>query len=52
MLEALKTTSDEMYQEFYTLLATYQFEFNRTEKEWMLQQIVKEIQEMNNSDGD
>lgn len=47
VIDALHDTSSKMYNHFYDLLATYQFDFNAEEKEWMLQEIVKDIQGAN-----
>lgn len=47
VLEALADTSGKMYDEFYDLLATYQFDFTLEEKAWMLERIVKDITEAN-----
>jgi hypothetical protein len=49
VIESINEASGKMYDAFYEVLATYQFDFDREEKEWMLQRIVKEIQEKNNS---
>lgn len=48
LLAEIDTTSGKMYDDFFDLLATYQFDFTREEKAWMLNRIVKEISEMNN----
>lgn len=47
VLEALADTSGKMYDSFYDLLATYQFDFTFEQKVWMLERIVKDITEAN-----
>lgn len=47
VLEALANTSGKMYDEFYDLLATYQFDFTLEEKGWMLARITNDITRAN-----
>lgn len=43
----LHIASSKMYDEFYDLLATYQFGFSPEQKAWMLGEIVKDIEKAN-----
>lgn len=47
VLEAIAETSGEMYDHFYDLLATYQFDFTLEEKNWILDRIVADIKMAN-----
>lgn len=46
-IDALNSTSSQMYDIWYNLLAEYQFSFSLEEKQWMLDKIMKDITEMN-----
>lgn len=46
-LDALADTSLRMYDDFYDLLASYQFGFTPEQKAWMLAQVVKDITTIN-----
>jgi len=43
VLADIADASGKMYDIFYDLLATYQFDFTLEEKTWMLNSIVKDI---------
>jgi len=46
-LADLAVTSGKMYDEFYDLLAAYQFDFTLEEKAWMLAKITADIDAAN-----
>jgi hypothetical protein len=47
LMDAIADTSAKMYDIFYDLLASYQFDFPLAEKNWMVDQIANDIKMAN-----